>query len=160
MHTRGQNLGQKVYRPFGKNLMGFYQEIISMFIIYWVPVLYILGRFCILGAKIWGKKCTLLLAKIWWDFTKKSYQCSSYTGYLYSIYLGYLGLHWATLGYIGLPWATLGYLGLSWATLGFFGLAWAILGVLGLFWAVLGVLGLPWVTLRYFGATLGYFGLL
>jgi hypothetical protein len=37
--------------------MGFYQEIISMFIIYWVPVLYILGRFCILGAKIWGKKC-------------------------------------------------------------------------------------------------------
>jgi hypothetical protein len=45
--------------------MGFYQEIISMFIIYWVPVLYILDGAILhtsgqnlgpkFGAKIWGQ---------------------------------------------------------------------------------------------------------
>jgi hypothetical protein len=49
--------------PFGKNLMGFYQEIISMFILYWVPVLYILGQFCILGAKIWDQKVSTFWPK-------------------------------------------------------------------------------------------------
>jgi hypothetical protein len=48
--------------------MGFYQEIISTFALYYVPLLYILhwGNFAylVLGAKFWAEKCNLLLSKI------------------------------------------------------------------------------------------------
>jgi hypothetical protein len=135
-------------------LMGFYQEIISTFILYWVPLLYILGRFCILGAKIGAKKCHFPLAKIWWDFTKKSYQHSSYTGCLYctqwcsTLY----STPWATLDSLGLPWASLGYFGLPRASLGYLELHGASFGVP---WASLGSLGQPWVTLGFLNTYTG-----
>jgi hypothetical protein len=55
--------------------MGFYQEIISMFILYWVPLLYILGL-------PWA---TLGFFGLPWAI------------------LGVLGLPWAILGVLGLP---------------------------------------------------------
>jgi hypothetical protein len=71
--------------------MGFYQEIISMFIQYWVPLLYILGRFCILEAKFWAKKCNLLWQKFDGILPKNhinAYCNASYTGCLLLYLLG------------------------------------------------------------------------
>jgi hypothetical protein len=96
--------------------MGFYQEIISMFILYWVPVLYVLRRFCILGAKIWDQK----VSSFWQKFD----------GILPR---NHINVHPILGAFTLYTWAILGYHRVPWATLGFFGLPWAILGVLGLF---------------------------
>jgi hypothetical protein len=129
----------------------FYQEIISMFILYWVPLLYILGP-AILHTR----------AKILMGFYQEiiSTCCSTLHSKTQRLALGYFvqpwatfGLSWATLGYLGLPWATLGYLGLPWATLGYLGLY--------LYWVshqhcpstwtpILSYFGLPWPTLGFF----------
>jgi hypothetical protein len=85
----GQNWGQKVSLSFGKNLMGFYQEIISTFILYWVSLLYTV----LLYSTLYYSMPWATLGNIWAT-------------------LGVLGLPRATLAYIGHPWASLGYLGL------------------------------------------------
>jgi hypothetical protein len=116
--------------------MGFCQEIISMFILYWVPVLYILGPAILhtRGPKFGTKSVPSFWQKVDGILPRNHINvhhilgaCTLYTGAT----LGYLGLPWAaTLGFLGLPWATLGYLGLRWATWGYLGLPWATLGYL------------------------------
>jgi hypothetical protein len=69
--------------------MGFYQEIISTFILYWVSLLYTV----LLYSTLYYSMPWATLGNIWAT-------------------LGVLGLPRATLAYIGHPWASLGYLGL------------------------------------------------
>jgi hypothetical protein len=125
INFRGLNL---VHPSFGKNLMGFYQEIISTFILYWVSLLY-----------------TVLL------YSTLYYSTPS-LGLLWAT-LGNLGEPWGTLGNLGEPWGTLGNL---WSTLGNLGLPWPTLGFFGLPSATLGYQELLWATLSYIGRPLAY----
>jgi hypothetical protein len=72
--------------------MGFYQEIISMFIQSWVPVRYILGRFCILGAKIWDQKVSTYFQKFDGILPRNHINVHPILGAYFGATLGYFGL--------------------------------------------------------------------